>query len=94
MPLKLSAKDRDYAQKLDLLLKQVRAETQDVVDVVSDIIDDVRRNGDAALTARTKKFYLIEQTEKGSRVSKEEIQDAKGYTSKAEVTACKLADKR
>ena len=69
MPLKLSAKDRDYAQKLDLLLKQVRAETQDVVDVVSDIIDDVRRNGDAALTALTKKFDLIDLTEKGFRVS-------------------------
>ena len=40
MPLKLSAKDRDYAQKLDLLLKQERAGTQDVADVVSDIIDD------------------------------------------------------
>ena len=94
MPLKLSAKDRDYAQKLDLLLKQVRAETQDVVDVVSDIIDDVRRNGDAALTALTKKFDLIDLTEKGFRVSIEEIQDAKGNISKEELTALKLAAKR
>ena len=94
MPLKLSAKDRDYAQKLDLLLKQVRAETQDVVDVVSDIIDDVRRNGDAALTALTKKFDLIDLTEKGFRVSIEEIQDAKGNISKEELTALKLAANR
>jgi histidinol dehydrogenase len=54
----LSTKDRYYAQKLDLLLKQVRAETQDVADVVSNIIDDVRRNGDAALIALTKKIRL------------------------------------
>ena len=94
MPLKLSAKDRDYAQKLDLLLKQVRAETQDVVDVVSDIIDDVRRNGDAALTALTKKFDLIDLTDKGFRVSLEEIQDAKGNISKEELTALKLAANR
>ena len=94
MPLKLSAKDRDYAQKLDLLLKQVRAETQDVVDVVSDIIDDVRRNGDAALIALTKKFDSIDLAEKGFRVSLEEIQDAKGNISKEELTALKLAAKR
>ena len=94
MPLKLSTKDRYYDQKLDLLLKQVRAETQDVADVVSDIIDDVRRNGDAALTALTKKFDLIDLTEKGFRVSLEEIHDAKGNISKEELTALKFAAKR
>ena len=94
MPLKLSAKDRDYAQKLDLLLKQVRAETQDVVDVVSDIIDDVRRNGDAALIALTKKFDSIDLAEKGFRVSLEEIQDATSNISKEELTALKLAANR
>ena len=94
MPLKLSAKDRDYAQKLDLLLKQERAGTQDVADVVSDIIDDVRRNGDAALIALTKKFDSIDLAEKGFRVSLEEIQDATGNISKEELTALKLAAQR
>ena len=94
MPLKLSAKDRDYAEKLDLLLKQQRAETQDVADVVSDIIDDVRRNGDAALIALTKKFDSIDLAEKGFRVSLEEIQDATGNISKEELTALKLAAQR
>ena len=94
MPLKLSAKDKNFTQKLDLLLKQARAETQDVADVVSDIIDDVRHNGDAALIALTKKFDLIDLTEKGFRVSLEEIQDATGNISKEELTALKLADNR
>ena len=94
MPLKLSAKDRDYAQKLDLLLKQERAGTQDVADVVSDIIDDVRRNGDAALIALTKKFDSIDLAEKGFRVSLEEIQDATSNISKEELTALKLAAQR
>ena len=94
MPLKLSAKDKNFTQKLDLLLKQARAETQDVADVVSDIIDDVRHNGDAALIALTKKFDLIDLTEKGFRVSIEEIQDAKGNISKEELTALKLAANR
>ena len=94
MPLKLSAKDRDYAQKLDLFLKQERAETQDVADVVSDIIDNVRRNGDAALIALTKKFDSIDLAETGFRVSLEEIQDATGNISKEELTALKLAAQR
>jgi len=94
LPLKLSAKDRDYAQKLDLLLKQERAGTQDVADVVSDIIDDVRRNGDAALIALTKKFDSIDLAEKGFRVSLEEIQDATSNISKEELTALKLAAQR
>ena len=77
-----------------MLLKQERAGTQDVADVVSDIIDDVRRNGDAALIALTKKFDSIDLAEKGFRVSLEEIQDATSNISKEELTALKLAAQR
>ena len=94
MPLKLCATDKHYAEKLDQLLKKERAESKDVADVVSKIIEDVRHNGDEALIALTKKFDSIDLTEKGFRVSLEEIQDAKGNISKEELSALKLAAKR
>ena len=94
MPVKLCATDKDYAEKLDQLLNKERAEAKDVADVVSKIIEDVRHNGDAALIALTKRFDSIDLTEKGFRVSLEEIQDARGSVSKEEFTALTLAANR
>ena len=84
MPLKLCATDKHYAEKLDQLLRKERAEATDVADVVSKIIEDVRHNGDEALIALTKKFDSIDLTEKGFRVSLEEIRDARGSVCKEE----------
>ena len=94
MPLKLCATDKDYAEKWDQLLNKERAEATDVADVVSKIIEDVRHNGDAALIELTKKFDSIDLTEKGFRVSLEEIRDARGSVSKEEFSALTLAADR
>ncbi|MCR5484251.1 MAG: histidinol dehydrogenase [Clostridiales bacterium] len=64
----------DYAENQDLSFIKRVAETVDVSDIVSGIIEDVRKNGDKALFEYEKKFDKAELS--SLEVTKEEIDEA------------------
>ena len=49
-----------------------------IVDVVSEVLEDIRENGDAAVYKYTEKFDGCDLREKGMKVSKEDIDAAIG----------------
>ena len=56
MPLKLNIEDPDFEADFTALLNQKRDEDKNVDTVAADILNDVRKRGDAALLDYTRKF--------------------------------------
>ena len=59
MPVILSTTDTDFERRFAALLAAKREDAADVGAAVSDIIDDVRARGDAALVDLTARFERV-----------------------------------
>lgn len=73
MPLRLSARDADFAARFAALVETGREATGDVSAVVAGIVADVRERGDAALFALTEKFDRVALTGETVRFGADEI---------------------
>lgn len=76
MPLRLDSADSDFEPRFASLLAGKREASQEVGDIVSTIIADVRARGDAAVVELTNRFDKAGVTEGTLRFSAEEIANA------------------
>jgi histidinol dehydrogenase len=76
MPVRLDASAPDFEAHFAALLDEKREAAADVNDVVREIVDDVRKNGDRALLAYTKRFDRHEMASDRIRVGEDEIEHA------------------
>jgi len=72
MPLRLDARQPDFAGAFDALVNARREADEDVSSVVRDIIARVKTNGDAAVADYTKRFDRHDLDQSGWAISKEE----------------------
>jgi histidinol dehydrogenase len=94
MVARLNASERDFAQKFLALVEGVREAEKDVLQVVRDIIADVRERGDPALCEYGKRFDGIELSREELRVKESEIEAAERATTSEQREALKLAARR
>ncbi|MEX0583033.1 MAG: histidinol dehydrogenase [Sneathiella sp.] len=95
MPLKLNIEEADFEAAFSALLDQKREEDKNVDAVAADILNDVRKRGDAALLDYTRKFDRLELTDASAlRVTKMEIEKAIRDCDKATLDALNIAAKR
>ena len=73
MPLRLDARDADFAKAFQAFLGMKREVSQDVDDAVRAIIADVVARGDAALIDLSRKFDRLDLGALGIRVTDAEI---------------------
>ena len=73
MPVQLSTTDPDFEAVFAAFLAAKREASPDVDAAVREIVDQVRRDGDAALIALTERFDRLDLTKAGIRVSEAEI---------------------
>ncbi len=76
MTARLSQSDPDFAARFEALLNDKREMAADVDRVAREIIDNVRRRGDAALVEYTEKFDRLALTAGQLRISEEAIDAA------------------
>lgn len=76
MVLRLDARTDDFEVRFRALLAAKRETAEDVDQAVRDILVDVRKNGDTALVAYTKRFDRFDPQETGLRIPGEEAQAA------------------
>ncbi|MDR4308616.1 histidinol dehydrogenase [Chelatococcus sambhunathii] len=94
MPLRLAASDPDFEARFSDMLAAKREVSEDVDRTVADILDDVRRRGDAAVIDYSQKFDRIDLEKLGMRVSEQEIAAAKGSCDAETLKALELARDR
>lgn len=94
MVLRLDTKVDSFKADFQTLLDAKREVSDDVDAIVKDIIEDVRANGDKALTELTLKFDQLDLSEIGLKVSHSEIEAAKKSVQGKTYDALKLAAKR
>ncbi|MEQ1789906.1 MAG: histidinol dehydrogenase [Rickettsiales bacterium] len=94
MPIKLTTLQDDFKEQFASLLA-VRQENETTVSgVVSDIIAQVRKRGDAAILDYTVKFDKFEATKDNIKVSKQEIAEALALCSPELMKSLKIAAAR
>ncbi|SBW12731.1 bifunctional histidinal dehydrogenase and histidinol dehydrogenase [uncultured Alphaproteobacteria bacterium] len=94
MPVSLDARAPDFEARFAALLAGKRETAVDVADAVSAILDEVRRDGDAALIRLTAKFDRQELTPATLRVAADEIAAAEAACDPALLEALDLAAAR
>ena len=95
MAIRLSNKDADFESRFAALLAGKREASEDVDQIVRDILEDVRKRGDAAVVDYTKRFDRLEvQSLAELRVSAAEIEAAIKDVPEATLAALKLARER
>ncbi len=94
MALRLNQNDADFAAAFDALLLMKRETSQDVNNVVAEIIDTIRRDGDQALIEYTRKFDRLDLGETGMAVSADEIDAAVAMVDGQTMQALELAHAR
>jgi len=94
MPLQLSTSDPGFERTFAQFLTTKREASSDVDAVVRAIIEDVRRDGDAALIALTQRFDRLDLAKTGIRVSEAEIAAALAACDKGTLEALELARAR
>ncbi|MEP3427282.1 MAG: histidinol dehydrogenase [Roseibium sp.] len=93
--LRLSNSDSDFESQFTELLGGKREASEDVDLIVRDILDDVRKNGDAAVLAYTKKFDRLDAASMADlKVSEAEIEAALTDAPQETVDALQLAHDR
>ena len=92
---RLSSSDNDFDLRLDQLLAWENVSDGQVEDVVADILNNVRQNGDAALVEYTNRFDRRQITNVAElSITKAELKDALGGLPEAERQALELAADR
>ncbi len=94
MPVQLSTTDPDFEAVFAAFLAAKREASPDVDAAVREIVDQVRRDGDAALIALTERFDRLDLTKAGIRVSEAEIAAALAACDKETLDALQLARAR
>lgn len=95
MPIRLSNTDADFEKQFTALLSGKREVSENVDQIVSGILDDVRQRGDAAVVDYTKRFDRLEVTQATElRVSEQEIAAALQEVPKATLDALGFARDR
>ena len=94
MVRRLNQNDADFAAQFDALLAMKREASQDVNDVVTAIIDNVRENGDQALIDYTLKFDRLDLRQTAMAISADEIDTALGQVDEKTMQALELAHQR
>ncbi|TBW38792.1 histidinol dehydrogenase [Siculibacillus lacustris] len=94
MPIRLTSRDADFAQRFAALLETKREVSEDVDRAVAEIIADVRARGDAALYDLTLRFDRVDLTGVGLQVSASEIAAARGEIDAPTLAALELAAER
>ena len=91
MPVQLDTEDRDFDSAFAAFLATKRETSEDVDAAVREIIAQVRRDRDAALTALTQKFDRLDLAKAGIRVSEAEIAAAVAACDAGTLEALNLA---
>ena len=94
MAIWLEQASADFEERFAAFLTTKREVSEDVNAVVRDIIDDVRRRGDAALFEYSQRFDRVDLSATGLRVTEAEIDAAFAEVDQAVVDALKLAAER
>ena len=94
MPARLYVSAPDFEARFAALLGQKREAASDVDDAVRTILDDVRRNGDQALLAYTKRFDRNDIAADRIRVTEDDVERAFDQVSPDVLDALKLARDR
>ncbi len=94
MPLRLNSSDADFEHRFRELVGGKREVSEDVDARVREIIAQVRREGDAALVALSRKFDRVDLAELGIRISGDEIDCAAATVSSETLDALHFAHDR
>ncbi len=94
MPVSLDARSPDFAARFAALLDGKRETAVDVQDAVKAIIDEVKRDGDAALIRLTAKFDRQTLTPETLAIGKDEIDAAEAACEPETLKALDLAAER
>ncbi|MBD1549331.1 histidinol dehydrogenase [Roseibium aggregatum] len=95
MAIRLSNKDADFETRFAELLAGKREASEDVDQIVRDILEDVRKRGDAAVVDYTKRFDRLEASSLAElKVTEAEIEEALSQVPEATIEALKLARER
>lgn len=90
----LKSSDKSFPEDFETLLNDRRDSGADVSGVVSAIMEDVKKRGDAAVLEYTNRFDRLELTAKSMRISEREIAAAKDQCAPESIAALKLAAQR
>jgi histidinol dehydrogenase len=94
MPIRLDNRSADFAARFAAFLATKREAAPDVEQAVRAIIDDVRKNGDRALIALSRKFDRIDLDALGIRVSQAELDAATAACNRRALDALTVARDR
>jgi histidinol dehydrogenase len=94
MPVELSTRDPGFERAFAAFLATKREAAPDVDAAVREIVEHVRRDGDAALIALTQRFDRLDLGKAGIRVSEREIAAAVAESDKDALAALELARAR
>ncbi|MBX9841530.1 MAG: histidinol dehydrogenase [Xanthobacteraceae bacterium] len=94
MPIRLDNRSADFPARFSAFLATKRETAQDVEQAVRAIIDDVRKDGDRALVAFSKKFDRVDLDKLGIRVSQAEIDAATAACDRRALDALTVARDR
>lgn len=94
MPHRLDTRDPGFEDAFKTLLSAKREDSPDVDNAVSDIIEDVRARGDAALIDMTARFDRLTLTPDSLRISPQEIDGAVAQVTAEDRAALDLAAAR
>ena len=94
MPSILNTTDENFIKDFDSLLLTKREADQDVDDIVSKILDDVKNHGDSAVIELTAKYDRLNLTSDTLAFSETEIDEAIALVTTEEREALELAAKR
>ena len=94
MTLALDIRDNDFEKNFQSFLNSKRENAPDVVATVSEILENVRKNGNKAVLEYTAKFDRLTLTPETMRVSEKEIEDAVASCAKETLDALYLAAER
>ncbi|MEM6603193.1 MAG: histidinol dehydrogenase [Pseudomonadota bacterium] len=94
MPFFLATCDPDFESSFSKILTATRGEAQDIAQTVSDIISDVRQNGDKAVLNYTQRFDDAEATLGSLKVNAVDLADAERHLSQDIKDALLFAKKR
>jgi len=94
VPRELNSRSATFAAEFASLVESKRAVEADVDAVVAEIVDRVRREGDSALIAYTKRLDGLDLAPEGMRVTKDEIAGACDACDPRALAALELAASR
>ena len=94
MPIRLDNRSADFAARFTAFLATKRETAPAVEQAVRAIIDDVRRNGDRALVALSRKFDRIDLDKVGMRITAAEIDAATASCDRRALEALTVARDR